>query len=382
MVLTAWTSATSSCQYASERGMHLTWLELSDFRAYDALVFEPEPGMNILVGANGAGKTSVLEAIGYLGMMKSFRSVPDAALVRDGTQAAVIRAGVAGGATELTVEIELPHEGRRTVLANAKRPKRLRDMLLSVPVVAFLPDDLDVIKRSAAQRRDYLDDLASRLWPQAGADLSDYEKTLRQRNALLKHGGRSVDVYTLDALDTRLAQAGARVLNHRRTVATELQEPLMHSYNVVGGSGVLRWAYRSTWGSENAAGIESLASSLRTALEERRTKDLEVRTTTVGPHRDEPELLLDGRSTRLRASQGEQRTVALALRIGAYRLIEEIRDQTPILLLDDVFSELDVDRAHRVLSLMPDGQVFVTTAREDEVPATGRRWSVRDGKIV
>ena len=382
MVLTAWTSATSSCQYASERGMHLTWLELSDFRAYDAIVFEPESGMNILVGANGAGKTSVLEAVGYLGMMKSFRSVPDAALVREGTQAAVIRAGVAGGATELTVEIELPYEGRRTVLANAKRPKRLRDMLLSVPVVAFLPDDLDVIKRSAAQRRDYLDDLASRLWPQAGADLSDYEKTLRQRNALLKHGGRSVDVYTLDALDTRLAQAGARVLNHRRAVATELQEPLMHSYNVVGGSGVLRWAYRSTWGSENAAGVESLALTLRTALEERRPKDLEVRTTTVGPHRDEPELLLDGRSTRLRASQGEQRTVALALRVGAYRLIEEIRDQIPILLLDDVFSELDVDRAQRVLSLMPDGQVFVTTAREDEVPAAGRRWSVRDGKIV
>jgi DNA replication and repair protein RecF len=107
-----------------------------------------------------------------------------------------------------------------------------------------------------------------------------------------------------------------------------------------------------------------------------------IRTTTVGPHRDEPELLLDGRSTRLRASQGEQRTVALALRVGAYRLIEEIRDQTPILLLDDVFSELDADRAQRVLSLMPDGQVFVTTAREDEVPAAGRRWSVREGKVV
>jgi DNA replication and repair protein RecF len=362
--------------------MHLTWLELRDFRSYDTLSFEPEPGMNILVGGNGAGKTSVLEAVGYLGMMKSFRSVPDVALVRDGTKAAVIRAGVEGGATELTVEVELPHDRRRTVLANAKRPKRLRDMLLAVPVVAFLPDDLDVIKRSAAQRRDYLDDLASRLWPQAGADLSDYEKTLRQRNALLKHGGRSVDMYTLDALDTRLAQAGARVLNHRRTVATELQEPLMDSYTVVGGSGALRWAYRSTWGSESAAGVESLAQTLRTALEARRPKDLEVRTTTVGPHRDEPELLLDGRSTRLRASQGEQRTVALALRVGAYRLIEEIRALTPILLLDDVFSELDVDRAQRVLSLMPDGQVFVTTAREDEVPAAGRRWSVRDGKIV
>jgi DNA replication and repair protein RecF len=115
---------------------------------------------------------------------------------------------------------------------------------------------------------------------------------------------------------------------------------------------------------------------------ERRAKDLEIRTTTVGPHRDEPELLLDGRSTRVRASQGEQRTVALSLRLGAYRLIEEIRGQTPVLLLDDVFSELDVNRASRVLSLMPHGQIFVTTAREDEVPAAGRRWSVRDGKIV
>ncbi|MEN8237760.1 MAG: DNA replication/repair protein RecF [Actinomycetota bacterium] len=362
--------------------MYLTWLELSDFRAYGTLRFEPEPGMNVLVGDNAAGKTSVLEAIGYLGMMKSFRSVPDVALVRDGADAAVIRGGVGGGASELTVEVELPHSGRRTVLANAKKPKRLRDMLLAVPVVAFLPDDLDVIKRSPAQRRDYLDDLASRLWPQAGADLSDYDKALRQRNALLKQSGRDADEYTLEALDARLADAGARVLNHRRTVATELQEPLMHAYDVVGGSGELRWAYRSTWGSEGASGIEELALALRSALVGKRPKDLEIRTTTVGPHRDEPELLLDGRSTRVRASQGEQRTVALALRIGAYRLISEIRNQTPILLLDDVFSELDVNRADRVLSLIPDGQVFVTTAREDEVPARGRRWSVRDGKIV
>lgn len=362
--------------------MYLTWLELSSFRAYDSLRFEPEPGMNVLVGFNGAGKTSVLEAVGYLGMMKSFRSVPDTALIRDGDDAAVIRGGVGGGATELTVEVELPQGGRRRVLANAKRPKRLRDMLLAVPVVAFLPDDLDVIKRSAVRRRDYLDDLAARLWPQAGADLSDYEKTLRQRNALLRHSGRAADAYTLDALDLRLSDTGARVLDHRRAVATELQEPLMHAYDVVGGSGVLRWSYRSTWGSEGVSGVEALTLALRAALSEKRQKDVEIRTTTVGPHRDEPELLLDGRSTRQRASQGEQRTVALALRIGAYRLIRDIRGQTPILLLDDVFSELDANRADRVLSLMPEGQVFVTTAREDEVPAAGRRWSVRDGKVV
>ena len=118
--------------------MHLSWLELGNFRPYEALRFEPTDGVNILVGANGAGKTSVLEAIGYLGMMRSFRGVPDAALVRDDADAALIRGGIAGAATETKVECELPAHGRRTILVNQKRPKRLTDVLLSIPVVAFL----------------------------------------------------------------------------------------------------------------------------------------------------------------------------------------------------------------------------------------------------
>lgn len=362
--------------------MFLTWLELTNFRTYETLRFEPEPGTNVLFGANGSGKTSVLEAIGYLGMMKSFRAVPDGALVREGAESAVVRGSLGGGASDLAIDVQLPSVGRRTVLMNAKRPKRMTDVLIAAPMVAFLPDDLDLIKRGPGLRRDFLDDLAARLWPQGGADQTDYVRTLRQRNALLKQSGRSADPFTLDALDIRLADAGARLLSHRRAVATDLQPRLVQAYEVVGGSGDIRWAYRSTWGSENASGHGELSDALREALEVKRTKDMEIRTTTVGPHRDEPELLLDGRSSRLRASQGEQRTVALALRIGAYRLIEDIRNQTPILLLDDVFSELDVDRAARVLSLMPQGQVFVTTAREDEVPTRGRRWSVHDGKVL
>ncbi len=362
--------------------MHVVWLELKDLRPYENLRLTPDPGVNVLVGDNGVGKTSILEAIGYLGTMRSFRSVPDTALVRDGMQSAVIRGGLGGGVTETTVEVEIPANGRRTVLVNGKRPKRMRDMLLTVPIVAFLPDDLDVIKRGPGMRRDYLDDLASRLWPQAGADLSDYERALRQRNSLIKHGGRHTDPVSLDVWDERLADAGARVLLHRRTVTAELQDELMEVYQLVGGNGALRWAYRSKWVSAGAPDVTALVDALRSSLRERRVKDLEIRTTTVGPHRDEPELLLDDRETRTRASQGEQRTVALALRIGAYRLIERIRNQTPILLLDDVFSELDIERAKRVLSLMPAGQVFVTTAREDEVPIEGRRWSVRDGEIV
>ncbi|NHZ70086.1 MAG: DNA replication and repair protein RecF [Proteobacteria bacterium] len=362
--------------------MFVSWLELRDFRSYATLRFDPEPGINVLIGDNGEGKTSVLEAVGYLGMMKSFRSVPDGALVKDGTDAAVVRSGIGGGATEMTVEVELPLEGRRTVLVNGKRPKRMRDLLLSVPVVAFLPDDLDVIKRGPGMRRDYLDDLSSRLWPQAGADLTEYERALRQRNTLLKQSGRGTDQITLDVWDTKLSDAGARVLMHRRAVATALQDELVDAYRVVGGSGDLRWAYRSTWKSEDARSLDELGTALQNALIERRHKDMDVRTTTVGPHRDEPELLLDGRATRTRASQGEQRTAALALRIGAYRVIREVRNQTPILLLDDVFSELDIARAKRVLSLMPAGQVFVTTAREDEVSIGGRRWSVSDGKVA
>lgn len=361
--------------------MHLTWLELRDFRAYGALRFEPDPNINVLIGDNGEGKTSVLEAIGYLGTARSFRGVPDEALVKDKRPSAVVRGGFGGRASDTTIECELPVEGRRKVLVNGKRPQRMRDLLTIVPIVAFVPDDLDVIKRGPAMRRDFLDDLGARLWPQAAADQSEYERTVRQRNSLLKQQGRETDPVTLDVWDERLASGGAKVLEHRRAVAAALQPHLGHAYEVVGGSGELRWAYRSTWGSEGIFGEGELTQALSDALLEKRPKEMEIRTTTVGPHRDEPDLLLDSRQTRTRASQGEQRTTALAMRIGAYRLIEEVRDELPILLLDDVFSELDPHRAARVLDLMPTGQVFVTSAREDEVPIGGRRWSVRDGEV-
>lgn len=362
--------------------MHLSWLELGNFRPYESLHFEPTEGVNVLVGANGAGKTSVLEAIGYIGMMRSFRGVPDAALVRDGADAAVVRGGIGGGATETKVECELPTEGRRTILVNQKRPKRLTDVLLAVPVVAFVPDDLDVIKRGPAVRRAYLDELCARLWPHAGQDLAEYERSVRQRNSLLKQEGRATDAATLEVWDQRLSDAGARVLLNRRALAVALQGHLQSAYTVVGGGGLLGWSYRSTWGSERADDAAQLKEAMLSALLERRTRDMDVRTTTVGPHRDEPNLLLDGRQTRTSASQGEQRTAALALRIGAYRIIEEVRGHKPILLLDDVFSELDKARAARVVSLVEAGQVFVTTARDDEVPISGQRWLVENGSIT
>ncbi|NOX23260.1 MAG: DNA replication/repair protein RecF [Actinobacteria bacterium] len=365
--------------------MHLAWLRLSGFRNYDSLEIEPDIGVNILVGPNGAGKTNILEAIAYGSKLRSFRSSPDESLVSTNAEAAVLRLGIERAAGEGRIEIELPRNGRRRVLFNGKRPQRSSVLAAEFPVVAFLPDDLGIVKGGPAGRRELLDELASQLTPTTGADIDQFKKVLRQRNSLLKQAGRSVDVMTLDVWDERLATFGARVLLHRLTLLTAMAPVLRESYATVSSAnGVLGWRYDSSW----AAGCtpntpQSEAESLlREALLRRRERDMDMRSTSVGPHRDEPTFLLDDRLTRNQASQGEQRSVALSMRLAAYYLLEERHGRPPVLLLDDVFSELDIERADGVMALMPRGQVFVSSAREDEVPVGGRRWSVSGGTVT
>jgi DNA replication and repair protein RecF len=362
--------------------VNLSWLELGDFRCYDELSFRPDEGVNVLVGDNGAGKTSVLEAIAYLGLLRSFRGTADASLVRTDTEQAVVRGAFSRGGGEVKVEIALPAVGRRTVLMNGKRPARNRDVLAEVPVVAFLPDDLDLVKRGPVLRRQYLDDLAAQLKPQAGVDQADFDRALRQRNTLLRQEGRYADAATLDVWDERLAAAGSLVYSARRQARHRLQPHLDGGYKSVGGEGDVSWTYVTNWGAEeDTPEGEELEAVLLSALGAGRNHDMERRATSVGPHRDDPQLNLNGRSLRSQASQGEQRTAALALRVGAYRLLTDARPTRPVLLLDDVFSELDPGRVEGVLALLPEGQVFVTSAREDEIPVQGRRWAVDAGTI-
>lgn len=368
--------------------MHLAWLELGNFRSYAALAFTPEPDTNVLVGDNGAGKTNVLEAINYLSVLSSFRSSPDFSLIRAGAETAVLRGGVLREQGELRVEIEIPVNGRRRVLIDGKRPKRYSDVASEVAVVAFLPDDLDLVKRGPAGRRDFLDRLGSQLAPGVGANHADYVAALRQRNALLRREGRAVDPITLDAWDERLAQAGARVVLDRLQLIHRLEPVFVTSYERLGSGADPRIDYSSTWTADLVMspdvplGQAAMGERLREALLARRSRDLDQRSTTVGPHRDEPRIWLGGRSTRTQASQGEQRSTALALRLGAYELLRERVGAAPILLLDDVFSELDVRRADAVRELLPGGQVFVTTARDDVISMPGRRWLVRDGNVI
>ncbi len=324
----------------------------------------------------------MLEAIGYLGLLRSFRGTGDQALVTAGGEGAVIRGEFAIPSGGVRVEVEIPRQGRRKVQLNGKRPQRHRDLLSQVPVVVFQPDDLDLVKRGPGLRRGYLDDLAAQLWPQAAADQQDYERTLRQRNALLRHEGRGADRVTLDAWDSRLAVAGGKVYFHRKRVIEDLEPHLSESYRLVGAGAALRWDYVTNWGMLAGDGTDVARERLEQALASRRERDLEQRITTGGPHRDDPSLLINGRPARSMASQGEQRTVAVALRIAAYHVLAMHRPTLPVLLLDDVFSELDPFRSRGVLELLDDGQVFVTTARDDDVLLDGRRWKVKEGVVI
>jgi len=361
--------------------MRLGWLEATDFRSYRHVEFRPDPGVNVLVGDNGSGKTSLLEAIGYLATLTSFRRSPDAALTRDGAAAAIVRGEWARQDRSVRVEVEIPQTGRRRALLNGKRLPGRSLLAEVVGLVTFLPDDLDLVKRGPALRREYLDDAAAQLWPAAAADQADYERVLRQRNALLRREGRRADRTTLDVWDDRLALLGARVAG-RRLEALESLGPridMLYAGLVVAPEPV-RWEYIGG-GIGRVEAADGLMERLAGAIAAAREDDLERRATTVGPHRDEVVFTLGGRDVRSRASQGEQRSVALGMRMAAYEALREQRGVPPVLVLDDVFSELDVHRSARLVERLPAGQVFVTTARREEVPLEGTVWSVGGGSV-
>lgn len=364
--------------------MELVWLELRDFRSHAALHFEPEPGINLLLGPNGSGKTGVLEAIGYLGSLRSFRRSPDASLVRSGSEGTVARGQFQGSGGVALIEVEAPLAGRRRVLLNGKTIPSAAAIRSRVTLVTFLPDDLDLVKRGPAYRREYLDDLAVQLWPTAVTEQQEYERALRQRNALLRRQGRDADPETLEVWDERLGRMGAIVIGRRLAAVGLLLHPVSRLYGELAGSEAdVAWEYQAAGIGVVDAGqqVEFLEAGLRGALAEARPADLERRTTTVGPHRDEVVLLVEGRDARTRASQGEQRSIALGLRVAAYRVLREHRGIRPLLLLDDVFSELDAERSRRLVDHLPTGQVFVTSARPEDVPLTGTRWGVDAGEV-
>lgn len=335
--------------------MRIKDIWLTEFRSYESAHLSCPAGLCAVVGPNGVGKTNLLEAIAYLATLSSFRSAPLDALIRDGSDTAVIRAEVDHAGSVHLIEAEINRDRPNRTMVNRQRLRRSKDLLGALRVSVFSPDDMELIKGGPGLRRSYLDDLLVSLHPRNDVVRSNWEKALRQRNALLKQVGGRLDETasaTLDVWDSKVAEAGEQLAALRVDVLAKLDHHVQQAYEDLAGRGEeVRLDYQPAWD-------EPLLSTLAKA----RRDDLRRSVTTQGPHRDEVVIELDQRRARTHCSQGEQRCLALALRLAAHRLVTAEYDSAPVLLLDDVFSELDPERSRALVAALPHGQVFVTTA--------------------
>ncbi|MFI2370220.1 DNA replication/repair protein RecF [Streptomyces sp. NPDC018833] len=376
--------------------MHVTHLSLADFRSYARVEVPLDPGVTAFVGANGQGKTNLVEAVGYLATLSSHRVSSDAPLVRMGADRAVIRAAVTQGERSQLVELELNPGKANRARINRSSQVRPRDVLGIVRTVLFAPEDLALVKGDPGERRRFLDELVTARSPRMAGVRSDYDRVLRQRNTLLKsaamarrHGGRSMDMSTLDIWDQHLARAGAEVLARRLDLIAALQPLADKAYEALApGGGPIALEYRSSSASAGAepagqASREELYEQLIAALAEARKQEIERGVTLVGPHRDDLLLKLGQLPAKGYASHGESWSYALALRLASYDLLRAEGNE-PVLVLDDVFAELDARRRERLAELVAPGeQVLVTAAVDDDVPGVlaGARYVVADGAV-
>jgi DNA replication and repair protein RecF len=340
-------------------------LELVDFRNYVDASFQLTAGTTVVVGDNGQGKTNLAEALAYLATLGSFRGAPPDALVRVGAASAVLRAELLDedGRSSL-IEAELVPAGRNRVQVNRQRLSRARDLLGVVRVTVFSPDDLTLVKGGPADRRGFMDDTLVALAVKYDALRLELDRIVRQRNMLLRQAGGRLDepaVVTLDVWDARLADVGDRFGHARHTLVERLRPMVGEAYAQLAGSATeVGVEYDPSW----------RAGGLASALGRSRDADVKRGVSTVGPHRDELGLTIAAMPARTHASQGEQRTLALSLRLAAHRLVADRTGSTPVLVLDDVLSELDAGRATALLGHLPPGQVVITTA--SAVPPAAR----------
>lgn len=336
--------------------MRLDRVWLTDVRSYSSADISLAPGLTALLGDNGQGKTNVLEAIAWLATLSSFRGAPTEAMIRQGVDRAVIRAEGEREGRSILLEAELVASGRNRVLVNRQPLKRARDLLGVLRVTVFSPDDLELLKGGPAERRRYLDDALVASHPRYDALRSEVDKVLKQRNALLKGAGGRLDesaAFTLDVWDAKLVESGGALASARQNLLTRLTPVLADTYDAVAhGPADVTASYVADWAGQ---GLEE-------ALAAARKDDVRRGVSTVGPHRDDVAFTIGGLPARTHASQGEQRSLALALRLAAHRVITEVTGSAPVLLLDDVFSELDPDRSDALLANLPPGQTLLTSA--------------------
>jgi DNA replication and repair protein RecF len=381
--------------------VRLSQLVLHNFRSYAETDLTLQPGPNVLLGYNGVGKTNIAEAVGYLASLSSHRVTHDAPLIRHGESQAIIRAQAHRGRREAFIEVEINPGKSNRARINRGSPVRATEALGILRTVLFAPEDLELLKGSPSVRRRLLDTLAVQLHPSLGQLSQEYGKVLRQRNALLKsirhQGFTPTHESTLEVWDTQLAQAGGRLLRARLDVLGALRPHLSQAYQELSHSvrtARVRYLSSLTGHDEDSdepsdtqsadsewdfspleeASTEELVTQLHTALQSVRRRERERGITLIGPHRDDVHFSLDSTPVKGYASQGETWSFALGLRLASYRVMIDDDPEPgaePILILDDVFAELDARRRRRLADLATGAeQLIVTAAVDDDVPGS------------
>lgn len=397
--------------------MYVAHLHLTDFRSYPHAELELDPGITAFVGPNGQGKTNLVEAIGYVATLSSHRVPTDAALIRAGCARAVVGAKVVrelepGRPRASVVEVEITAGKANRARVNGGSPVRARDILGMLHTVLFAPEDLALVKGDPDGRRRFLDALLVQLTPRMAATVSDYERVLRQRSALLKSAAaasrarQGADLRTLDVWDGKLAQLGARLVTERRALVRALAPHVAAAYEQVSaGQGVAQITYRASLdgvlqdgpdappptgaAGDHDAAAELVEAQLLEAMGRLRPKEIERGVCLVGPHRDDLVLTLADLPAKGYASHGESWSFALALRLASWRVLaaggpQSDPDDEPVLILDDVFAELDARRRDRLAELVaPARQVLITAAVAADVPEplAGARVDVMGGEV-
>jgi DNA replication and repair protein RecF len=383
--------------------VHLTRLSLTDFRSYETADVTLGPGVTTFVGANGEGKTNLIEAAGYLATFASHRVATDAPLIRQGAERAILRGLISSAGRESLVEIEINAGRANRVRLNRMPTSRPREAMGVLRCVLFAPEDIAVVKGDPDQRRRYLDDLLVATRPRYAGVRADYDRVLRQRTALLKSAKArgALPAGALEVWDDHLVSAGAELTAGRLRLISEIRGLVGGCYSAVSGteqdtdlryrmSAIAQVRGSAGSGPDSDAGSApepepgKLAVLLRDALAARRQAEFERGVCLVGPHRDELELIIGGLTARGYASHGESWSLALALRLAGYQLLRSGGDN-PVLMLDDVFAELDSERRSRLAELVRDAeQVLVTAAVPQDVPdgLAGARFTVARGVIA
>lgn len=373
--------------------MHVAALALRDFRSYTELDLALDPGVTVLVGANGQGKTNIVEAVQYLATLGSHRVATDGPLVREGCTQAHLAARLTQDGRSLLLEVDVVTGGANRARVNRAPVRTTREVVGLLRTVLFAPEDLAVVKGDPGERRRFLDQLLVTRRPRLAGVRADYDRVLKQRTALLRsasqlrrQGARdAAGLATLDVWDAHLARTGAELVSARVALLEALAPRVASSYATLApGSRPVGLRYSSSTGQTLPEDVDGWEQALLARLAEVRSDEVDRGQCLVGPHRDEVVLTIGDLPARGYASQGESWSLALALRLASFDLLAEETDSPPVLMLDDVFAELDARRrSHLAERVQEADQVLVTAAVADDVPAsvTGARYCVAGGGV-